>query len=570
MPSNKKQTKCTSFQQRLDDFQLKQWLKQEAPIFFLLGFIVLVLYIPFINNDFVSDDVFAIVNNPQLGQLSEIIKSPFSFLRPLFYWSTFHLFGRAPWAFRIINIISHLGVVLAAYTLFSLLFGKKAGLTTSVLTVVHPIMAEAVIWISGGAYSQSAFFALLACLFYLLRKKHQKYFWWALISYFISLVFSEKAIGFAPIFFVFDWLYHQKKEWLKSWPFIALSGGWGLIFLLMRGQRAAALATSFSGPARSTNPLLKIPIAINSYLELIFWPNKLALYHSELIFSKTQFFIKASIISILLLVLGIFLYWGKKQAGIYRKISLMGLWFLLGLSITLLPFSTGWIVAERYAYLASMGIFAILGILLQHILYKTKQTGKNLLIGCLVLVGLALGIRTMVRNNDWQTADKLWLAGARTSPNSPQNNNNLGDLYGRRGDFERSIWHFKKAIELNPQYADAYHNLGNAYEKTGKLKKAKANYQNALKFRPQLWQSWQALGSIAYQQGNFDQATEALEKAAQLNPSKQLYLYLAAVYSEAENQDKAQEIIQALFNLPPGDPQINQVLEKIKTQLRAN
>ncbi len=73
-----------------------------------------------------------------------------------------------------------------------------------------------------------------------------------------------------------------------------------------------------------------------------------------------------------------------------------------------------------------------------------------------------------MRNFDWKNQDTLWLATAKTSPSSHQNHNNLGDLYARRGEYEKAVEEFKKAIELKPDYGDAYHNLANVYHQIGK------------------------------------------------------------------------------------------------------
>ena len=41
--------------------------------------------------------------------------------------------------------------------------------------------------------------------------------------------------------------------------------------------------------------------------------------------------------------------------------------------------------------------------------------------------------------------------------------NNRGIAYDEKGEFDKAIEDYKKAIELNPEYADAYNNRGLAY-----------------------------------------------------------------------------------------------------------
>ncbi len=75
---------------------------------------------------------------------------------------------------------------------------------------------------------------------------------------------------------------------------------------------------------------------------------------------------------------------------------------------------------------------------------------------------------------------------------------------------------FRRAIELRPDYADAYHNLANTYERMGRTDEAIENYKKAASFNPGLWESYQALGAIYYNRGEKAVAAELLEKAAEI------------------------------------------------------
>ena len=49
-----------------------------------------------------------------------------------------------------------------------------------------------------------------------------------------------------------------------------------------------------------------------------------------------------------------------------------------------------------------------------------------------------------------------------------------------KGDFDRAIADFGKAIKLNPKYAGAYHSRGNAYAMKGDRKQAITDYRKIL------------------------------------------------------------------------------------------
>lgn len=217
----------------------------------------------------------------------------------------------------------------------------------------------------------------------------------------------------------------------------------------------------------------------------------------------------------------------------------------------LTPFKVAWVVAERYVYLGSLGIFFIIALIIQKVglLFKNKQLSYALLI----IIILMLGIRTINRNSDWKNQDTLWLSAEKTSVSSPQNHNNLGDYYGRQGDLEKAVSEFKKAIELKPGYADAYHNLANTYQQISKTELAIENYKKAVEFNPLLWQSFQNLAGIYFEQEKFELAQENMQKAIKASPENaNLYLNSGIIYLKLDNQEQAQKQFEKAIQLDPG------------------
>ena len=53
------------------------------------------------------------------------------------------------------------------------------------------------------------------------------------------------------------------------------------------------------------------------------------------------------------------------------------------------------------------------------------------------------------------------------------------------GDFERAIQNLDKAIELNPQFADAFCNRGLAYVNLGRYARAMQDFDKAIELKPQ-------------------------------------------------------------------------------------
>ena len=502
-------------------------------LLFLAGLAFLV-YINGLNNAFVSDDIAWIPQNKQLGDINFLLALPDRIATWVVFFISYAVGGLNPIFFRFPNILAHIGSVLAAYLILVILGNKRLALITASLFAVHPILSEAITWIAGGSHAQYAFFFLLSFLFYLYGKTDKKYYWASLFFFIVSFLFSEKAVVLSLIFVFYEIAFgNLVRSYKIILPYFLSSVVFGFIQFAKIGQRVSGLATYNYLEPGVDNPLIQVPVAISEYLKLIFFPRDLTLYHSEMSFTIEQYIIRLIIFLIFLGVIGLSFWqttsglhalWQAKKgrwgAGfLFFWLSL----FVVSLLPTLTPFRVSWIVAERYAYLGTLGILAAVGLILERL--SRKGYLEQAISIMVVVILLLLGYRTILRNIDWKNEDNLWIATAKTSPSSPNTHNNLGDVYGRWGDLEKSAAEFQKAIDLKPNYADAYHNLANTQQKLFEatknedfIKKAIENYQLAIKYNPSLWQSHQNLGVIYLNEGKRDLAREQFLAVLKINP----------------------------------------------------
>jgi len=93
----------------------------------------------------------------------------------------------------------------------------------------------------------------------------------------------------------------------------------------------------------------------------------------------------------------------------------------------------------------------------------------------------------------------------------------------------------RKAIELNPDFADAHYNLGIILKDLGKLKEAELSYRKAIKIKPDYAEAYSNLGVILKDLGQSQEAE--LLHAKQLNlilislrliPTSEIYLKILA------------------------------------------
>lgn len=527
-------------------------IKKHWP-YLLLFFLILATYGNSVNNAFLSDDLAEIVNNPNIGNLGYAITShPFGFIRLIFYWLAFHTGGLTPFLFRSVNIFLHIGSVFLIYFLFNLLYYRQLAFFVAAIFAIHPAFSEAVVWISGGNYSQYTFFFLLSFVLYFLSKSNFKYYWLSLLSFlFAFMSHPQMPVSLFVIFPLWEFTFgNLKKNWLKTIPFLLASITYLFISVSSLPARETTLQTVHYQQQGTDNPFQLIPVALTSYFELIFFPKTLTLYHSELAFDQINFAVRLTVT--LAFFAGIFISF-KKNKFIFFWLS----FFIIALSPTLTPFRLNWIVAERYLYLPSLGILAVVGFGFDKLAAKYKQIAYLLFI----VIIISLSVRTIIRNVDWANEDNLWIATGKTSPSSPNTHNNLGDVYGRMGDKQAALKEFQTAIALKPNYGDAYHNLANTYRELGQNDKALENYQNAIKYNPKLWQSYQNIAAIYFEQGKYDLTIENFQKAIQVNPNNlNLRLNLGIVYLKSGKKDQAKEIFNLVLSVNPNNQTAKQGL----------
>ena len=102
-----------------------------------------------------------------------------------------------------------------------------------------------------------------------------------------------------------------------------------LLYIGSLGQRIDSFQTDFYQKPEMLNPLIQIPIALTTYLELIFWPARLTLYHSEMVFSVAEYLVR---LAIFIIFLGIIVYSFIKSRRAFFGFSLNALPFYFSAS----------------------------------------------------------------------------------------------------------------------------------------------------------------------------------------------------------------------------------------------
>ena len=104
------------------------------------------------------------------------------------------------------------------------------------------------------------------------------------------------------------------------------------------------------------------------------------------------------------------------------------------------------------------------------------------------------------------------------NPDYAQAYNNMGNALYDKGDLEESIESYKQALKINPDYADAYNNMGNALKDKGDLEASVESFKQALKINPDFAQAYYNMGNALNDKGDLEATIERFKQALKINP----------------------------------------------------
>ena len=82
-----------------------------------------------------------------------------------------------------------------------------------------------------------------------------------------------------------------------------------------------------------------------------------------------------------------------------------------------------------------------------------------------------------------------------------------------RGQVDEAIAHYRRALEINPDYFEAHHNLGVVLFGRGQVDEAVIHYRKALNINPDCLEARCNLGTALASRGQVEEALANYEKA---------------------------------------------------------
>ena len=129
----------------------------------------------------------------------------------------------------------------------------------------------------------------------------------------------------------------------------------------------------------------------------------------------------------------------------------------------------------------------------------------------------------------------------------------MGSIYLGKRQFEKAVAESERAVELNPNGADAYVLLAGAVGCSGRWEESLEYAKKAMRLDPlpSLIAFW-VLGRAHFMTGQYDKAIETFKKALQINPNYMLaHVFLAACYSSMDRQAEAAAAAKEVLRINP-------------------
>ncbi len=468
-----------------------------------------------LGNQFALDDVRLVESNPAIESLAHL---PRLFVEP--YWNipgenyglyrpltiaSFNLnravFGTGPFGFHLVNVLLHAAVASLVWLAL-----RRAGtrygtaLMGGLLFAVLPIHTEAVANIAGRAELLAAMFVLAAWIAH--RRANEggalaRRWQLGAASLYLAAVLSKESAILAPFLFFADDVLRGREAAPRRGRLLVGYGTGGAVMLALRGvalgvHQSAAATIPLDNPAAAAGWWPRVLTAAwvqLRYAWLCLAPVQLSSDYSFDAIPVARSLADPRALGGLafLAALVAATVWGFRRS---RPVALAVLaWVGFFLPSSNLLFATGTIMAERLAYLPSLGLclaighFVAIGAGRQEPAAATR--GRPIIIVALAAVLVSgFAARTWARIPDWKNNLALALADVATTPRSAKLQAGAGMFLAEAGRADEAEDHLRRAVAIYPDYAQMHYNLAVLLARRGARDEAAEHLRRAIEIAP--------------------------------------------------------------------------------------
>jgi tetratricopeptide (TPR) repeat protein len=440
------------------------------------------------------------------------------------------LYRLRPWGHHLTNVWLHAAAAIVLFLALRHLTGAfwRSAFVAAVFAV-HPLRAESVAWVAERKDVLSGLFFMLTLwaysLYTCIHPRSARRYTITLILFALGLMCKATLVPLPFILLLLDYWPGRRfresegKDWQNSFtrfrhllvekiPFLALAAAACLATIL--AQRAAIAPTDqLSFADRIGNALVSYVI----YLGQMFYPVKLAAFYPYLTDSLTAGNILLSS-AVLVGITAIFFF-----ARANSPYLLVGWLWYLGMLVPVIGIIQvgSQARADRYTYLPQIGLYLLVTWTATDLSAKWRY-GREILVVVASIVILTLIISTQNQTSYWKNSETLWTHTLACTSRNSVAEGNLGAAVLQKGQVDKAIPHFQKALEIKPNYAEAESNLGVVFLQKRQPDNAMPHFQKALEINPHYAEAESNLGAALLQKGEVDGAIAHCVSALEIKP----------------------------------------------------
>jgi tetratricopeptide (TPR) repeat protein len=488
------------------------------------------VYVNALNNPFIYDDYHLIVENTALtnpGSLAAVVRHDVT--RPvvaLSYALDWRIWGGAPFGFHLTSLLLHmLNVGLFALLVWRACDDRQqnprnlrnprnldsylVAPVAALLFAVHPMMTEAVGYISGRSELLCAAFFLLGLQAARAAILTGRTAWVA-----AALALWAGAVGSKETALVFPFLVFAYDRWVIGSAAAAARPRWRVHapLILAALVLASARIVVFVWIEHARDVVLRPELiwveldAVRQYLTMLVVPGGQAIFHavSPIGVWDARGWIAAALVAFLIVAA-----WRMRRGHALGSFAIA--WFLLLLlpSSVLVALDRGEPIAEYRVYLASLGFFLGAGLAINRaaIFLETRGARTGVVVTAVMAAAvLSFGGRTVLRNQLWSNPILVWLEAAERAPDSWFPALLLGEELHRAGDHEQAIGAYRRAIQARPQEPGPHAKLGLCQAELRDLDDAESEFGRARALDPSLAEATNGLATVSLLRGDLKTA----------------------------------------------------------------
>ncbi len=525
--------------------------------------------------EFVSyDDLKHLPENPAmrlpLGHaLVQIWSEPyFEMYIPLSYtfWRVLYAISSTSGIFHVASVLLH-GLNACLVLLWLELVSRKSGETVESRTplllgalvfALHPLQVESVAWISEFRGLLSASFVLGAMILHLKSKGTSRWGW---IALFIMAMLSKPSAVVLPLVILFqDWFVLEKrsvKDLARSWPAWIVALCFAVVANSIQGVNVD-LVPDLAGRARI------VAESVSFYAEKLFWPAGLipVYLRSATATLKAPLTWESIVIPcvIALAILGTIRRMPLVSFGLLLWVA--GLLPTLGLTTFILQNTS--IVADRYGYLAMVGVALVIAELVTAAGKQSPNVARAVTVACAIVIA-GLGLASALQTRIWRDNVSLYESMIDRRPDHHIAMASLGAHYLEAGDYKRAGDLLEQSIKLSPEHYVAHYTLGALMLRQGRNDELAElcrqwfplDDRKQPMFRKAIAYMHHYCGVAFHGVGKMDPAIGHFESALALDPkfpyADDAYFRLGAIFLEQGNFAKAKAYFRSYLQVG-GDP----------------